>query len=117
MIKQQTYSPSEVLISIKEPYDKNTLWIHPFKGYTEIKVYNEGWKLLFSTKDLGLSNVSLKQVKTFDQDTKDFLIDLLKKQIGNLSNSILLLTNKNIELERRLSKLENQWKDTQMNQD
>ena len=116
MIKQQQYSPSEVLISIREPYDKNTLWIHPFKGYTEIKVYNEGWKLLFSTKDLGLSDISLKQVKEFNSELKDFLINLLKKQIGKLSNDILLLTNKNIELERRLSKLERKWQDTQMNQ-
>lgn len=116
MIKQQQYSPSEVLINIREPYDKNTLWIHPFKGYTEIKVYNEGWKLLFSTKDLGLSDESLKQVKEFNSELKDFLINLLKKQIGKLSNDILLLTNKNIELEKRLSKLEHKWQDTQMNQ-
>ena len=101
MIKQQQYSPSEVLISIKEPYDKNTLWIHPFKGYTEIKIYNEGWKLLFSTRDLGLSKVSSDQV---DNKIKN---SILLKQINKLSKDLLLLTNRNLELEKRIAKLEN----------
>lgn len=105
-MKQQQYSPSEVLISIREPYDKNTLWIHPFKGYTEIKVYNEGWKLLFSTKDLGLSEVARKEVEKYNTETKELLISLLQKQINKLSNDVLLLTNKNIELEKRIKKLE-----------
>lgn len=103
MIKQQQYSPSEVLISIKEPYDKNTLWIHPFKGYTEIKVYNEGWKLLFSTKDLGLSKVSSDQV---DEKIKNSYTNILLKQINKLSRDLLLLSNKNLELEKRIAKLE-----------
>ena len=105
-MKQQQYSPSEVLISIREPYDKNTLWIHPFKGYTEIKVYNEGWKLLFSTKDLGLSEVARKEVEEYNTEIKELLISLLQKQINKLSNEVFLLTNKNIELEKRIKKLE-----------
>ena len=105
-MKQQQYSPSEVLISIREPYDKNTLWIHPFKGYTEIKVYNEGWKLLFSTKDLGLSEVARKEVEKYNTEIKELLISLLQKQINKLSNEVFLLTNKNIELEKRIKKLE-----------
>ena len=100
MIKQQQYSPSEVLISIREPYDKNTLWIHPCKDYTELKIYNEGWKLLFSTKDLGLSKISSEQV---DEKIKN---SILLKQINKLSKDLLLLANKNLELEKRIAKLE-----------
>lgn len=103
-MKQQQYSPSEVLKSVKEPYNKNTLWIQPFKDHTEIKVYNEGWKLLFSTKDLGLSDVSIKQVKQYNSELKDELIGTLKKQINSLSSDVLLLTNRIIELEKQVAK-------------
>jgi hypothetical protein len=50
------YEPMEVLTSVKEPFNKNTLWIHPIDENLEIKIYDKGWKVLFTTKDLGLSN-------------------------------------------------------------
>ena len=106
IIKQQQYSPSEVLISSREPYNKSTLWIQPFKDHSELKLYNEGWKTLFSTKDEGLSEVAKKEVEKYNNELKELLISLLQKQINKLSNDVLLLTNKNIELEKRIKKLE-----------
>jgi len=49
------YEPMEVLTSVKEPFNKNTIWIHPVNGEFEVKINDKGWKVLFTTKDLGLS--------------------------------------------------------------
>jgi len=46
----------EVLTSVKEPFNKNTFCIYPNNGDIEIKLYDKGWKVLFTTKDLGLSD-------------------------------------------------------------
>jgi hypothetical protein len=48
----------EVLASVKEPYNRNTLWIHPNEDDFEIELFDKGWRVIFSTKDLGLSEVS-----------------------------------------------------------
>ena len=52
------YDPMEVLNSVREPYNKNTLWIHPLIDGFEIKVFEKGWETLLSTKDFGLSEMS-----------------------------------------------------------
>ena len=32
------YEPSEVLISLREPYNKKTVWIHPKPDNIEVKI-------------------------------------------------------------------------------
>jgi len=56
------YNSADVLIHTREPFNKNTLWIQPVKGEVKVNVYVEktGWKTIFSTKDNGLSDVSLQ---------------------------------------------------------
>jgi len=54
--------PTQVLISVREPYDRNTIWIQPHNGVVDLKVYNKGWVILSSTKDNGLSTLASTQV-------------------------------------------------------
>jgi hypothetical protein len=46
---------ADVLISIREPFDKNTFWICPKDDIIEGKVFNKGWKVISTTEDKGLS--------------------------------------------------------------
>lgn len=105
-MKQQYYFPAETLVSTIEPKLKNVLWIYPLEDHYELRLYNKKWKTLFSTKDTGLSDLSEAQVLQLNNELKNEIIQLLQKQVNRLSNDILLLTNKNLELERRIKKLE-----------
>jgi hypothetical protein len=42
----------EVLTSVREPFNKNTLWIYPTGEDIEVKIYDKGWRIILSTKDL-----------------------------------------------------------------
>jgi hypothetical protein len=48
----------EVLKSVKEPFNKNTLWIYPIDGDFEFKIFDKGWRIIGTTKDLGLTDNS-----------------------------------------------------------
>lgn len=100
------YEPMEVLTSIKEPFNKNTLWIHPIDENLEIKIYDKGWKVLFTTKDLGLSNQSKQQVENLVNEFKNVFNSKFLKEYGKHKNSILRLMEKNRELEQKLYELE-----------
>lgn len=99
----------EVLTSIREPYSKNTLWIYPnpIDNNIEIKIFNKGWKVLFTTKDVGLTNESKQQVENLAKELKNVLNFKLNKEYGKLKTTILNLLNKNRELESRINELEN----------
>jgi hypothetical protein len=53
-----TLGSTEILISLREPFNKNVLWIYPKDNEIELKVFDKGWKVLFTTKDKGLSKLS-----------------------------------------------------------
>ncbi len=105
MINQQ-YAPSDVLISVREPFDKNTLWIHPHEDDIDVKIFKKGWKVLSSTKDLGLSNLSKTQVESLVNTTKEDLITLIKKYLGKFSSSNIQLMDKQKQLELKIAELE-----------
>ena len=100
------YEPSDVLISPKEPYNKNTIWIYPTQDNIEIRIFDRGWKLLFQTKDLGLSNEAKNQVKEINKEFQDFIIRVIKKYFGKFSSNNNILYDKQKALEDRVKKLE-----------
>lgn len=98
---------AEVLISVREPYNKNTLWIKPTDGNIEFNIFNKGWETVLTTKDLGLSNKSEQQViDLINESEKSFKLKLNKIN-GNYKNSVINLIKRNRELEQRVFDLEN----------
>lgn len=100
------YEPMEVLTSVKEPFDKNTIWIHPVDGEFEVKINDKGWKVLFTTKDLGLSTQSKQQVENLINEFKNTFNSKFLKEYGKHKNSILMLMDKNRKLEQKLADIE-----------
>ena len=98
---------AEVLISVREPYNKNTLWIKPIDDNIEFNIFDKGWKTVITTKDLGLSNKSEQQViDLINESEKSFKLKLNKIN-GNYKNSVINLIKRNRELEQRVFDLEN----------
>lgn len=100
------YEPSDVLISLKEPYDKKTVWIHPKSDNIEVKIFDNGWKIICQTKDVGLSDKARSEVEQLNEEFKSFIIRLIKKQFGKFSSNNNVLLNKQKLLEERVKKLE-----------
>lgn len=100
---------ADVLISPREPYNKNTLWICPKDEIIEIKVYDKGWKLLSSTEDKGLSEESENQVKNLVEALNISITDKIKKQLGQYSNNYITLKEKEKVLEGRINELEDKF--------
>ncbi len=98
---------SEVLISLREPYNKNCLWIYPIKDEIEIRIFNKGWKVLFSTKDLGLSSLSFEQVNDIINSVKEQVQNKSNKQYTKLNSSLILLQDKQKEFEKKLVEIDN----------
>ena len=103
------YEPSEVLISLREPYNKNTVWIHPHPDNIEVKVFDNGWRLLSQTKDVGLSPKSEEQIEKLNSLLKETLIEIIKKQFGKLSSDYLVMNNKYKILEQKVKDLEDRF--------
>lgn len=106
------YNSADVLIHTREPFNKNTLWIQPVKGEVKVNVYVEktGWKTIFSTKDNGLSDVSLQQVSKLVTSLEEEIKDKHKKQFDKLNTSFITAITKQKDLERRIGILEQQVK-------
>lgn len=102
----QYYEPAEVLISVREPYNKNTLWIHPHDGIIESKVFNKGWKVISTTKDEGLSKISLEQINNLLEEYKESINNKMIKHFGKYSSDSKILINKQKELESKVNMLE-----------
>lgn len=100
------YEPSDVLISPREPYNKNTIWIHPKEDNIEIKIFDGGWKIISQTKDIGLSNKAKDQVEKTVEELKLAIISILKKQLGKFSSNNIILHNNQKQLEERITRLE-----------
>ena len=102
-----TYEPSDVLINLREPYNKNTVWIQPINGVINIKLYDKGkWNIIYSTEDKGLSEASLSKVKELVDSLNTELTKKIAKQLGQYSSNSLLLVKKQKELETKISELE-----------
>lgn len=100
------YEPSDVLISLREPYNKKTIWIHPKPDNIEIKIFDNGWKIISQTKDIGLSDKAKNQVEQLNEEFKDFIIKIIKKQFGKFSSNNHVLHEKQKLLEERVKQLE-----------
>ena len=101
------YDPMEVLNSIKEPFNKNTVWIYPNDENVEVRVFNKGWKTIVNTKDLGLSEESKQQVENLVNETINSLTYKFNKEYGKHKNTLIKLMERNRELEQKLNDLEN----------
>ena len=97
---------ADVLISIREPFDKNTFWICPKDDIIEGKVFNKGWKVISTTEDKGLSQKSEQQVIELVKKSENSLSSKLNKIQGQYKNSIVNLIQKNKELEQKIFELE-----------
>lgn len=103
----QYQEPMDVLMSVREPYNKNTLWIYPFdKEDVELRVFRKGWKTILTTKDIGLSNLSLEQVNNTKEDLKALLLKVITKHSSRATASSMSLVNKERELEEKILGLE-----------
>lgn len=103
------YEPSDVLISLREPYNKNTVWIHPKSDNIEVKIFDGEWKILSQTKDIGLSNKSIEQIKVFNDDLKNTITSVLKKHIERSSSDYLHMIKRIQYLEERIKELEDKY--------
>lgn len=106
----QAYNPADVLIGIREPFNKNTYWIHPHDGIIETKVFNKGWKVISTTEDKGLSSNAVEQVKNLVEALHVNILAKLKKQAGKYSSDSLVLLDKQKELERRIDEMDENMK-------
>lgn len=98
--------PSDVWINIREPYNKNSLWIYPGEN-VEIKIFDKGWKTIFTTEDLGLSLKSKQQMDELVNKLSNILTDKLTREYGKHKSSLIRLRDKERELENRVNELEN----------
>lgn len=100
------YEPSDVLISLREPYNKKTVWIHPKPDNIEVKIFDNGWKIISQTKDIGLSDKAKNQVEQLNEEFRTFIIRIIKKQFGKFSSNNYVLLEKQKLLEERVKRLE-----------
>lgn len=107
------FNPADVLIHVREPFNKNTLWIQPKDDEIKVQIYDTNkWKTIFSTKDNGLSTLSLQQVKelisSLSVELNDKLVKQFNKQNANLSATLSKLREsdaKIAELDNKIEKL------------
>lgn len=100
------YDFSEVLISVREPFNKNTIWIQPYKGNLYVKLFDKGWQVMYSTEDKGLSTRASEQVNKLVESLQSNIIDKLKKQFGKQNQSSISLMQRQSELEKKVNDLE-----------
>ena len=102
------FEPMEVLYSVKEPFNKNTLWIYPNnENNIEIKVFDKGWKVLLTTEDLGLSEKSKQWIENLVNKNFNMFNFKFNKEYGKHKSTLLTLMNKNKELEIKINDLNN----------
>ena len=103
------YEPSDVLISLREPYNKKTIWIHPKPDNIEVKIFDKGWTVLSQTKDTGLSDEAKSQVEKINSELKELLIEILRKQFGKFSSASNVVNERQRQLEERMKNLEDKF--------
>lgn len=104
------YEPSEVLIHVREPFNKNTVWIQPTNGEIRINLYISGkWQPIYTTKDNGLSSESLQQVLNLVNNSENITNKKLTKQFDKQNSDSLQIFTKLREYESRIAKLEDKF--------
>ena len=104
------YEPSDVLIHGREPFDKNTVWIQPINGELRVNLFISGkWQPIYTTKDNGLSNESLRQVMDLVNSLKEHLEQKLTKQFNKQNQSSLMMATKLKDYESRITQLEDKF--------
>ena len=98
---------ADVLISTREPFDKNTFWISSKDDIIEGKVFDKGWKVIATTEDKGLSEKSKQEVTELVKKSENSLSSKINKVQGQYKNSVISLIKKNKELEQKIFELEN----------
>ena len=104
----QIYNPAEVAIQTREPYNKNTLWIHPHNSIIDVKIYDLGWKVIASTEDKGLSKTSSEQVETSIDSLRQEFSNKFEKFLGKSSADYALLLSQKRKFEAKINELEQQ---------
>lgn len=102
---QYSSQSSEVLISLREPFNKRSIWIHPHKDYIEVKVFNKEWEVLSTTKDTGLSSLSSKQINELIENLKQEQDNKIIKQVTKFDMDSAVLLKKQKELEQEIFEL------------
>lgn len=102
-----SYEVSEILYGVREPFNKNALWIYPTKNGVEMRVFNKGWKTLITSEDKGLSEISLKQVENLIENSQNSINERLKKYFSRFSSDSQIINQKYKQLEDKFSDLEN----------
>lgn len=100
------YDTAEVLIHVREPFNKNTLWIHPHDNIIEVKVFDKGWKIIASTEDKGLSTKSEEQTRNLVKLSENSLMSKFKKIYSQQKQDLIVLKNRERDLEEKISDLE-----------
>lgn len=100
-------NPTNILISSREPFNRNTLWIYPKEKEVEFRIFNKGWKVLCSTEDKGLSSKSLQEVANLLNNSRISIIEIIKKQVGKLISNTQHISTKENELQKKVQDLEN----------
>lgn len=99
IVDKKFYTPSGIIITTKEPSNKDLLWIHPYTDYIEVKLFNKGWKILFTSKDKGLSEQSKEQ-------TEQLITNKTTMLSNRINNNSITFIRQIDDLKRRVKELE-----------
>lgn len=106
-----TFDPVDVIVHLKEPFSKNTVWIQPIDGIINVKLYYKGkWNIIYTTQDKGLSDVALQQVEELVTTLGTTLVERMNKQLGKCSQNTISFLAKQKEMESRIDDLETKLK-------
>lgn len=100
------YDSAQIHIHVREPYDRNTLWIQPHNGIIDVKVYDNGWKVIASTKDTGLSDEAKKQVEDLVNIQCNELSSKVRTTLGRCSADSAFLVKQHKQFQTKIAELE-----------
>lgn len=96
---------SEVFVGIREPFSKNSVWIYT-GDVIEIRIFQNGWKTIYTTKELGLNDISRQEVIAFVNSCINEILNTLNNKTKRCISDILTLYKKYKDLENKINKLE-----------
>lgn len=115
--RTQQYSPADVLINKREPYNKNVLWIDPIDDINyELKLFNSKWKTIYTTKDLGLSPKAKESIDNLIKSISNDFANKLEKFTRNFNSDLLVLNTKLKDQGRKILELEDKIRELINNQ-
>ncbi len=95
---------SDVWINIREPFSKNVVWIY-LGEIVEIRIYQNGWKTIATSADLGLGNKSKEEINTLLEEHKNNILDILNNKTKRCISDILVLYKKYRDLQNEIEQL------------